>query len=224
MRVPCDSSRKGGKKGMETSMNSRRVFWMAIGAGAWLFWGGLSQSKTISPATPRPTGDTLRVACPEVPKDTTPIAGLHTAWAMYDWPSGGIRLVFSDHAVPCRDLERLGGPMGQECATSWQFAFTLPAEAKTPGTYNLHDHEANYAEAVSVAMPAEGCQSDPGCMGGGMGSAGGAKGPDSAIEIYSVSEECVTGRIVRLERGMMTPQDFDFTGTFQAVACKPTPP
>jgi len=201
-------------------MRSQRVFWVAIAAGVWLFWGGLSQRDRTSPSAGRRTSDAVRAACPEVPKDAPPIAGLHTAWAISDPSSTSLRLVFADHAVPCRDPGIPTSPVGQDCVSSWEFAFTLPADDQKPGIYNLNDYEANYAESVVMAEPSNGCKGG-GCTGMGMGAAGGGKGPDSAIEIYSVSDECVTGRIHRLDNGVTTPQDVDFAGTFQAVVCKP---
>jgi hypothetical protein len=203
-------------------MQSQRVFWVAIAAAAWLLVGGISQSEVTTPEAPRQAGYEVLAACPAVPNDTTPIAGLHTAWAIDEPSAGGIRLLFADHPLACRrDSHLLGGTMdGKTCTPSWQFAFTLSADLQKPGTYNLNDYEADYADSVVMSIPSKGC-SGGGCMGGGSGAAGGAKGPDSTIEIYSVTDECVTGRILRLERGVSTPPPPDFTGTFQAVRCTP---
>ena len=204
-------------------MQSQRVFWVAIAAAAWFVWGGVSVEKpaTIA-ARPVTAGNAALAACPALPTDAKPIAGLHTAWAIYDQTSGGIRLVFSDHERACRDIDRGAPPFGDgRCVSSWEFAFTLPPDAQKPGTYNLHDYESDYAEKMVFATPRkDGCQSGTDCMGGGTGAAGGAKGPESTVEIFSVSEECVTGHIQRLVTGHIQPE-VDFTGTFQAVVCKP---
>jgi len=44
----------------------------------------------------------------------------------------------------------------------------------------------------------------------------GTKGPNGTIEIDSVSEECVTGRVLRLDKSWSNPEQPDFTGAFQA--------
>ena len=201
-------------------MRNQRLFWGAIAIAAWFLAGGVRQSASVAKAGRSPVGEKVRGACPAVPNDAAPIAGLQTAWAIRDPKTETIRLVFGDHDLACRDLP-LGGPMHTEpCVASWEFAFTLSPAHQTPGVYNLHDYEANYAESAVIPQPdREGCQSEGGCMGMGMGAAGGAKGPDSTVEIYSVSDECVTGRIHRLERGASTPPPPDFTGTFQALVC-----
>jgi hypothetical protein len=159
-----------------------------------------------------------------LPNDTPSITGLQSAWAVREAGSSNIRLVFSDQAAVCSnaDLNKIS-PDGDHCVPGWHFAFTLSYDLLKPGIYDLHDYEANYAESVVTTTPADGCRGEPGCMGRGMGSAGGAKGPDSTIEIYSVTDECVTGRILRLERGGGS-SDVDFTGGFQAVVCTPSSP
>ena len=69
--------------------------------------------------------------------------------------------------------------------------------------------------ASSCETPANGCNSGSGCLGSGTGAAGGAKGPDGTIEIYSVSEECVTGRVLRLEKGWSNLEQPDLRAHFR---------
>ena len=211
----------GQTEAVEVSVQNQRFFWVTIAAAAWLLAGGITNKKSASSAAQRPAPEAIRGTCPAVPNDAAPIAGLQTARAIRDASLPGLRLVFADHALACRDLPR--GPVsmaGDPCVSSWEFAFTLPPEAQQPGVYNLNDYQADYAESFSASLPGggDGCRSGGGCVGGGTGAAGGAKGPDSTIEIYSVSEECITGRILRLERGSGTGVP-DFTGTFQALVC-----
>jgi len=150
------------------------------------------------------------------------MANVKTAWAMRQ-PSGDVRLLFSDQTLACRDPERAPIP-SPECNPRWHFAFTLTPYLQAPGVYNLNEYEVGYEDSVVMQTPAHGCNSSPGCMGSGTGAAGGAKGPDGTIEIYSVSEECVTGRVLRLEKGWSNPEQPDFTGAFQAVICAPGEP
>jgi hypothetical protein len=205
-------------------MHKQRVYWVGIAAAAWLLWGGMSV-KDARPSKPHAgASNAAHGECPAVPGDAKPIAGLQTAWAIRNETSNGVRLVFADHPRACADLDRFGSSnIDGPCTPSWQFAFTLPPDAQMPGVYNLHDYEADYARQTVESVPSSGgCQQGDSCMGGSTGAAGGAKGPESTIEIYSVSEECVTGRIHRLETGQIQPPPPDYTGTFQAVVCKPS--
>jgi hypothetical protein len=175
------------------------------------------QAITAAPnATAQPQ---TRAECASTPDGIAPIANLKTAWAMRQ-PSGDVRFLFSDQTLACRDPERAPGP-SSECDPSWYFAFTLAPSLQVPGVYNLNDYEVGYEDSVVMQTPASGCNSSPSCMGSGSGSAGGAKGPDGTIEIYSVSEDCVTGRILRLDTGWSSPERPDFTGAFQAMICAP---
>jgi hypothetical protein len=204
-------------------MKSRKLLWVAIAASAVVSLGRVSQSKTASPGALSALEDSARAACPAVPSEAPPIAGLKTVWAIRETTTSGVRLLFADHPVECRNPDwHRSLPDDKTCVDKWLFAFTLPPERLQPGVYDLHDYEADYAESVVTTAPGEGCGSGPECMGGAMGSAGGGKGPDSTIEIYSANDECVTGRILRLQRSGLSQHDF--TGAFQAVICSPSSP
>jgi hypothetical protein len=205
-------------------MNRRTLYWAGAAIVASVSVGRVSQSKAASPGAARASSDSVHLACPDVPSDAPPIAGVKTAWAISSSSSSAIRLLFSDQSLACRDPDWHKSPMGNDdCIKSWQFAFRLPPHYQKPGVYDLHDYEADYAEAVTVSLPEQGCGSRPGCTGMAMGSAGGGKGPESTVEIYSVTESCVTGRIHRLSRGVDN-SDVDFTGVFQAAVCAPSAP
>jgi hypothetical protein len=204
-------------------MKSGKPHWIALACGAVLCIGGVSQSKTALPAAERTFDDAFRRACPATPAGATPIAGVKTAWAIKE-ASGGVRLLFSDQVLACRNPDWIHDlSIGPECMASWKFAFTLPPDLQKPGVYDLHGYEADYAESVVTSLPPQGCSSEPSCGGTASGSAGGGKGPESTIEIYDVTDECMTGRIQRLDRGVSN-SEVDFTGTFQAVLCTPEIP
>jgi hypothetical protein len=86
-------------------------------------------------------------------------------------------------------------------------------------TYDLSDHELAYTDfIVETTFASGGCNSEPGCSLTGRG-AGGAKGPDGTIEILSVTDTCVTGRVLGLEHGRPSPPAPDFAGGFRATVC-----
>jgi len=201
-------------------MNHRKLPWLAVAAGALLSLGGISQRETAAPAVQVASSDLVRAVCADAPNAAPPIGGLQTAWAMPEASASGLRLLFSNQAIACRNPDWTHGPgRDDSCDPGWTFAFTLPPELQKPGVYDLHEYEVGYAETVVSVLPTNGCASRPGCSGTSMGSAGGAKGPDGTIEIDSITDACVTGRILRLERGGSS--EVDFTGAFQAVVCTP---
>ena len=204
-------------------MNTRPIYAAVIIGGASVALGSISPSNAnsagLSPALGHSNQVPAPLACPDVPGNVAPISGLKTAWAIRQ-PTSPIRLLFSDQALACRDFDRGGGTLDRgTCIPSWQFALTLPPEIQKPGVYNLSDYnDLDFAENVVVATPAQGCNGSSGCTGHGTGSAGGAKGPDGTIEIYSATDECVTGRVLRLNMNL-SDSEVDFTGSFQAVVC-----
>jgi len=195
----------------------RHLSWAAVTVLGALLLGSAPPREATTAAPNAAAPPQARGECASTPDGISPIANLKTAWAMRQ-PSGGIRLLFSDQTLACRDPKRDPIP-SPECNPSWHFAFTLTPYLQSPGVYNLNEYEVSYADSVVMQTPASGCNSSPSCLGGGSGSGGGAKGPDGTIEIYSVSDECVTGRVLRLDRGWSNPEPPDFTGAFQAVIC-----
>ena len=198
-------------------LNMRALSWAAVTAFGALLLGSAPPRQPTTAAPNAAAPPQARGECASIPDGISPIPNLKTAWAMRQ-PSGGIRLLFSDQTLACHDPQRAPSA-SPECHPGWHFAFTLPPSLQAPGVYNLNEYEVGYEDNVEMATPASGCNSSPGCMGTGSGAAGGAKGPDGTIEIYSVSEECVTGRVLRLDKGWSNPEQPDFTGAFQAVIC-----
>ncbi|HMJ52506.1 MAG TPA: hypothetical protein VK540_10535 [Polyangiaceae bacterium] len=208
-------------------MNLRPFVWAATAAGISILLGGASQGKTPASGVPRapgnPVSEVSSAECPAVPDGVPMIDGLQTAWAIPQPSSSSIRLLFSDQALGCGDPDWHGPPppIERDCINSWQFALTLPPELQKPGVYDLASYAVDYADKVTTVTPGSGCNG-AGCTGTGSGSAGGAKGPDATIEIYSVSDACISGRILRLSTGSSNAEP-DFTGAFSAVICTPSP-
>lgn len=200
------------------NVKARRGGWLA--ACAILLLGGISESRTSSRATqeqPGNVGPEPSSACPDLPDGVPVIAGLKTAWAIAQ-PSSSPRLLFSDQALPCRVPKIQAGPPSEVCADSWQFGFTLPSELQAPGVHGLANYPVEFAESVTHSESNHGCGGGPSCSGVSTGTAGGALGPDGVVEIYAVTDECISGRILRLS-GVTSS---DYTGAFQAMRCEPT--
>lgn len=199
---------------------------LTAGVGAILL-GSASQSETIRHGVPREPGNSIpegsRELCSGVPENTPLISGLKTGWAVALPSSPSIRLLFSDQVLACQVPDLTGRESNTgACTDSWRFALTLVPEMQRPGVYDLPGYPVDFANAVTVAMPAEGC-GKPECAGGGSGSGPGSPGPHGTMEIYSVTEQCITGQIRGYESGWVNPP-LDFNGAFHAVRCTPPSP
>jgi hypothetical protein len=85
----------------------------------------------------------------------------------------------------------------------------------------------NWGDSITVAA---GIGSGAGCSGAcsGLSGVGGssnptAPGPPGTLEIYSVSDECITGRVQWLTTGQIAPPPPSLDGAFHAVRCGPAP-
>jgi hypothetical protein len=176
-------------------------------------FGGVSQSELSH--GPSPQGNLQRAAtatCPALPDGVPVIGGLKTGWAMAR-PSSSVRLLLSDDVRPCEEPQRNGSPPTEACTDSWHLSLTLPSALQAPGTYNLAEHEVDFAESQASGVANEGC-GGPSCSS--TGSAG--RVADGVVEIYAVTEECIAGRIHRLNNNQTSGADY--TGGFLAVRCQ----
>ena len=200
-------------------MNTRAITAAATLALTSVLLGGASRSEIIGHSTSRLPGNSIpegsRALCGAVPDESALIAGLETGWAFPVAASSSVRFVFSTEVLACREPSYGGRSPERACSDGWTLAFTLPVELLTPGVHDLKDYEINFAEYVTTAMTGKGCQSG-GCSGGG----GGGPTRDVTIEIYTVTDACITGSILKWDSGYISPR-IEFTGLFHAVRCAP---
>lgn len=179
--------------------------------------GGISQREVRShSATGNLAAGGSNVTCPALPDGVPTMNGLTTGWAM-STASSAVRILLSDQTLACREPKMNTVPPPGPCTDSWQVSFTLPEELQMPGVYNLAEHKVEFMQAATSGGKDEGCGSQP-CVGSSTGSAGGGPGPDAVVEIYAITEACITGRIVRFNNDQ---SGVDYTGAFQAVRCEP---
>jgi hypothetical protein len=190
-----------------------------VAVAALLLLGGVSQSEIIEHRSSFESGKGRQPdMCTAVPDGETFIQDFRTGWAL-GTEGGGVRLVLSSRAVTCRDpnIADTGHSPKDSCTVGWTLAFTVPSELLTPGVHELAGHPIDFFESAEFQNPASGCGT-PGCSGGG----GGGRTRDATLEIYEVSDACITGNIRRWESGWITPR-LEFTGAFHAVRCTPAP-
>src|SRR5262249_20383992 len=119
----------------------------------------------------------------------------------------------------------ISDPSEQSCGSAWQFSLTIPAELQKPGTYQLSSFPVGYEQSITSAGGESGCGHCAASGGGTSGTTGGGPpgagtGPRGAVlEIYSVTDLCITGRVQGLESGQISPPPPSFNGAFHAVRC-----
>jgi hypothetical protein len=154
--------------------------------------------------------------CEPLPDGVTEIAGLRTAIAIRSPQSSTLRLQLSSEPHGCREP----APVQEgECHDLWQFGLTLVPESQKPGVYDLANEEIRYSDFIVQTTPADGCNEEPECSIRGTG----AGRVDDTIEIFSATDTCVTGRILRRALGWSTPPPPDLTGGFRAEVCAREP-
>ena len=200
-------------------MNTRAIIPAVTLALTSVLLGGASRSEIIGHTTSRLPGNSIpegsRALCGAVPDESALIGGLETGWAFPVASSSSVRFVFSTEVLACREPSYGGPSPSQACNDGWTIAFTLPSELLTPGVHNLKDYVINFVELVTTPTTGKGCQA-AGCTGGG----GGGPKRDVTIEIYTVTDECITGSILQWDSGYISPR-IEFTGAFHAVRCTP---
>jgi hypothetical protein len=211
-------------------MKSKSLPWVALAALASTVLGKASQGETIThgvPPVPPDPGDTVpagsEAICPGVPPGVALIPNLRTGRAIDEPATGGIRLLFSDLALACQELGDEGiGPIAQDlCVNAWSFSMLLSPEMQMPGVYKP-SFLPEFTMSVATMTPTPGCGGR--CTGGG-GTLGGGGGPNdgASLEIYSVTDQCITGRFQGLfttDKGSSPPIP-EINGAFHAVRCTP---
>jgi hypothetical protein len=193
-------------------MNSIAKGSATLTALAVFIFGGVSRSELSHGDAPQ--GNVRGGAtCPALPDGVALIAGLRTGWTM-PGASSAVRLVFSDQALPCEEPDSRSASPNETCTDSWRLTLTLPSELQAPATYDLSDHQVTFSEVITSGVPKEGCGS-PGCDSTG----GGGRVSDGVLEIYAVTEDCIAGRIHRLNHNQSSGPDY--TGGFLASRCEP---
>jgi hypothetical protein len=194
-------------------MKARLLIGMTMGAVAAVLLGSASPS---SKAAAEPSQLAPRGECDALPDGVTEIDGLRTAIAIRSPDATALRLQFSSESHGCREPESV---QTGKCRPLWQFGFALLPELQKPGVYHLNDYELAYSDfIVATTFARGGCNSEPGCSLTGRGASPG-KGPEGTIEILSVTDTCVTGRVLGLDHGRSSPPAPDFTGGFRAAVC-----
>jgi len=159
--------------------------------------------------------------CEELPNDVDFIPELRSGWAVTESDGKRVSLVFSDAALGCiADPALAIQELSSHCVEAWSYTLTVPTEILKPGKYDLADYSVGFTQASSFSDRGAGCQSecDHGMVGGG--TAPGAR-IEATLEVFSVSDECITGRIRGLESGQISPPPPEWNGGFHAVRCEP---
>jgi hypothetical protein len=207
-------------------MTSKYLLWTPLLILIPSLFGRESLGETLRhgslPGNTIPEGS--QAICGGVPNDVALIENLRTGWAV-DQPTGsGVRLVFSDRSLACADDEQasLLADTEKECASGWSFSLLLPPELLSPGSYELGEHVGFRNTITEAQPPGPGCGSS--CNHGGTGGGtipGGGTGLAATLEIYAVSDECITGRLSGLKTGQLAPPPPSWDGAFHAVRCTP---
>jgi hypothetical protein len=157
--------------------------------------GPLACDGDFVPAPDDPEGAELDGVCPELPPDVEPIAGLSVAHAVERF--GGVTLTLSSRALSC------GEPAAQHdrgiSVYDRGLTVGLPAEQSMVGQYPLA-----HPLFIEFEQPGE------------LSVGGGGELGEASIEIFAITDECVTGRIVGL-----VEVGGPFDGGFRAPRCTP---
>jgi hypothetical protein len=154
--------------------------------------------------------------CGPLPPGVVPIAGLASAWAMTRVPVDGdtsfraatksVVLRLSDDGVPC------GVPLAPElidCPSAWAVDVTLRNTDLGPGTFALESYGQGWDLATAHRVDRS-CVRDqePGEFEAG------------AVEIFTVTEDCVVGRLVGTAHELPAAES-PVEGGFVALRCEP---
>jgi hypothetical protein len=160
--------------------------------------------------------------CEALPEGVEFIPELRSGWAVGQPDSESVRLVFSNAALECSDDPGASiQALLQQCVSAWSYSLLVPGSLLQPGTYDLAEYPTvMFAESQGLADRGAGCGVDCGRSTTGMGNVPGGK-VEAMLEIYSASEDCVTGRITGLTNFQIEPEPPQYNGGFHAVRCTP---
>ena len=160
--------------------------------------------------------------CEALPEGVPFIPELRSGWAVAQPDSQTLRLVFSNAALECsNDPGASIAALTRECVSAWSYSLLVPASLLQPGTYDLADYPVTFSDDQGMIDRGAGCGAD--CA---MGMTGGGNAPggtvEATLEIYNVSEDCITGRITGLTHpGQIQPPPPEDDGGFHTVRCTP---
>lgn len=163
-----------------------------------------------------------RAICADLPDGVEFIPELTSGWALTNTETGRVRLIFSNLALECKTGTEAATlkQASDNCISAWSSSFELPAELLRPGTYDLSQYLASFEPLTAHVEPGFACSScsSAGPVAGPRRADG--MGPDALLEIYSVSDNCITGRIAGLTTGQNFPPPPEYNGGFHAVRCE----
>jgi len=158
-----------------------------------------------------------RERCGPLPPGVEPIEGLKTAWAMTQVPvkdrdatfrvaTSSLVLRLSDDGVPC------AGPMEPEvlgCPDAWGVDVVLRNAEPGPGTFALQDYGQGFELSTAHRVDGE-CSGDH--VAGGF--------PSGEIELFTVTDDCLVGRLVGTA-DTLDEAGAPIEGGFVALRCDP---
>lgn len=131
-------------------------------------------------------------------------------------------MFFSDLALECQEGTEAATlkQASDNCISAWSSSFELPPELLQPGTYDLSQYRVSFEPLTTHSEAGFACSScsSPGPVAGPQRADG--MGPDAILEIYSVTDDCITGRIAGLTTGLNFPPLPEYNGGFHAVRCE----
>jgi hypothetical protein len=165
----------------------------------------------LSAATPA-GGVTAKppAACGAIPDGEPLIGGLQSGQVIE--ADGTTTLRFADRAYGCNEW-----PNSVGCETMWTFRVTLPLTGLGPGSFDLAELGADFGYLTSDASleSGAGCSSEQNCKGSVYGVGTEPVGEGGLLEIYSVAEGCVTGKL----SGLTSEHSPNVDGAFFALPC-----
>ncbi len=211
-------------------MRTKWFRWMAAAGLSPMLFGTVSHGETIHHGIAREPGNSIpdgsQDICQGVPSEVALIPHLTSGFAISDPSSSSIELVFSDVVLACRKFDSYNvlETTQETCSSGWAYALTIPPELQKPGVYILSEHGGiGFEQAMAMGDSDRGCGgrcSGPGSGSGTTGSGPTHTGPPGVtLEIYSVTDQCITGRLQGLSSGQISPPPPDFNGGFHAVRC-----
>ena len=180
-------------------------------------YGETIEHGDLPPGNAIPEGSAA--LCPGVPDDVGLIPDLQTGWAV-DLGEGAHRLVFSNQVIGCGASEgkAIEDYARQACESAWAIGFELPVELE-PGVYDLSEVTSVFSESIAQGESGTGCSSECSVSASGGGTVPGAPGPAGTLEIYTVNDDCITGRLSGYVSSQIEPPPPEFNGAFHAVRC-----
>lgn len=203
-------------KHLQLAMLATSPLWLeTVGHGDTINHGDLGPGTRVGEADGIPE-------CEPLPEGVSMIPTLRTGWARM--VNGSIHILLSDTALRCPRSENGSDALLDvpPCGDAmWLLTYDLPEEMQAVGTYQLSEHAVNWDMSQrSETDTGLGCGSSCASMSVGASFIPGATGPDAQLELFSINDQCITGRIVGLDQSNQTvPPPPELNGAFRAVRC-----